>query len=111
MNGEAFMIRTGRWVTLVAGSVFWCVMPAIGAPDDGAVDGMLPAKLSADQPVDVDTSGLTAFTFDTLQPRFDRFSWETFVALNWPHGPKGPSADKKIGDVGDNLTAWELWKE
>ena len=46
------------------------------------------------------------------QASVDAFSWQTFVALNWPAEPDG-SADvrRRIGDRpdGDNLTVWERW--
>ena len=43
-----------------------------------------------------------------IQGDFDIYSWNTFIALNWPPGPDG-NADpsKKIGQNGDNDTVWE----
>ncbi len=35
----------------------------------------------------------------------DHFSWESFVAANWPSGGKGI-----IGQGGDHTAIWQLWK-
>src|SRR5881394_496931 len=47
-----------------------------------------------------------------LQADFDIFSWNSFIALNWPPGPDG-SADpaQKPGGRGDNRTVWERWQD
>jgi hypothetical protein len=85
--------------------------------EDGAVDNMKAAAPSDVPPVDVDTFRLpvdedgNSLTLKSLQPRFDRFSWETFVALNWPVKLNGSASGEKIGTVRDNLSIWELWKE
>src|SRR4051812_15302071 len=51
-------------------------------------------------------------SIDTFQPDFDVYSWNTFIALNWPAGPDG-NADpsKKIGQNGDNGTVWEHYRD
>lgn len=36
----------------------------------------------------------------------DDFSWQSFVALNWPADGKG-----KIGEAGDNVAVWQFWKQ
>jgi len=106
---------------VVIGLAIWSIATADAATETpstgGSVDNMSPAVLSKDLPVDVDTSNLpkdedgNQFTFESLQPRFDRFSWETFVALNWPTGLDRIPTGKRIGEEPDNLTVWELWKE
>lgn len=43
---------------------------------------------------------------------YDLFSWDNFVALNWPVGANGqPDPNKTIGKNGDNSTIWETWME
>ncbi|ASU34568.1 hypothetical protein [Mucilaginibacter xinganensis] len=37
---------------------------------------------------------------------FDLFSWQSFIALNWPLNKQNV-----IGQQGDNNTVWETWKE
>ncbi len=74
-----------------------------------AVQGRRP-PLSPDVPPDVTVGADTSL--DGLQRDFDRFSWCTFIALNWPATADGqPDKSKVIGQDGDNSTVWEAWKE
>ena len=52
------------------------------------------------------------FDLANIQAAFDIFSWNSFIALNWPPGPNG-SGDpaKTIGASGDNPTVWELYPD
>jgi hypothetical protein len=48
-----------------------------------------------------------------LQQDFDVYSWETFIAINWPATAAGtPDESRKIGDgtAGDYLAVWESWR-
>ncbi len=50
---------------------------------------------------------LAAFQHD-----FDEYSWQTFVALNWPALPNGdPDPKRVIGQGGDAPAVWESYKE
>ncbi len=52
-------------------------------------------------------------TLDRLQHDFDIYSWETFIAINWPTISNGePDKSLVIGSAsnGDNHTCWEEWK-
>ena len=52
-------------------------------------------------------------TLFRLQHDFDIYSWETFVALNWPTNDTGAGKGSvMIGDTptGDHPTVWEGWK-
>ncbi len=52
------------------------------------------------------------FTLAALQGDFDIYSWNTFIALNWPPGPDGNGDPKKtIGQNGDNDTVWEHYRD
>jgi len=45
----------------------------------------------------------------SLQWAFDVFSWQSFIALNWPANSDGtPNAGMQIG-VKDAVTVWEKW--
>jgi hypothetical protein len=45
-----------------------------------------------------------------IENAFDIFSWNSFIALNWPPGPNGKGdPKKKPGQSGDNATVWETW--
>lgn len=59
--------------------------------------------LSSDLPFDVTITGTKLET--SIREDFDRFSWESFIALNWE-----PNSDAPIGTNGDNATVWETWK-
>lgn len=65
----------------------------------------IPRDVAVDLPLGYD--GLSA----TVQPHFDNFSWQSFVALNWPSGPGGVP-------LGDSLTSnpgaprvWETYRD
>ena len=46
-----------------------------------------------------------------IQGDFDIYSWNTFIALNWPPGPGGNGdPNKTIGQNGDNDTVWEHYR-
>ena len=46
-----------------------------------------------------------------IQGDFDIYSWNTFIALNWPPGPDGNGDPAKtIGQNGDNDTVWEHYR-
>ncbi len=45
----------------------------------------------------------------TLQKAFDEFSWESFIALNWPANKNGTPDKKKIIGQKDAKTVWEHW--
>ena len=69
----------------------------------------LPA-LSPDIPPDLTFGG--DGSLEGLQRDFDRLSWDTFIALNWPATADGePDKSKVIGQDGDNPTVWEAYKE
>lgn len=47
-----------------------------------------------------------------IQGDFDIYSWNTFIALNWPPGPNGNGdPNKTIGQNGDNDTVWEHYRD
>ena len=66
--------------------------------------------LNPDLPFDVTVK--PPVTLESLQVDFDRFSWDSFVALNWPPNAEGgPDKGKIIGANGDNATVWQTFKE
>ena len=47
-----------------------------------------------------------------IQGDFDIYSWNTFIALNWPPLPNGNGdPSKTIGQNGDNDTVWEHYRD
>ena len=56
------------------------------------------------------TFGPNSNTLDAIQHDFDEFSWESFVALNWPAASDGlPDTTKVIGENKDNSVVWETY--
>jgi hypothetical protein len=67
--------------------------------------------LSPAIPGDVNVTAQTV-SINTFQPDFDVYSWNTFIALNWPPGPDGNADPKQtIGSNGDNDTVWEHYRD
>lgn len=67
--------------------------------------------LSWKVPADV-AGGLQGKDFDKIQAAVNLFSWETFVAINWPALPNQaglPDSTKTISATGPRV--WETWKE
>ncbi|MDP4261970.1 MAG: hypothetical protein Q8941_05510 [Bacteroidota bacterium] len=56
-------------------------------------------------------AGYTAHLDPDLQPPFDIFSWQTFVALNWPADSAGNPMSGSIGDHPDALRVWEYYTD
>jgi cytochrome c len=70
-----------------------------------------PPQISCDLPIDVD-GALQQPNLNVRQRAADIFSWQDFLALNWPmHASyRGqPDAHKRISDPGPRV--WETWKE
>jgi hypothetical protein len=52
----------------------------------------------------------TSSTLEGLQSDFDVYSWNTFIAVNWPAGADGKAdPSQRPGQNGDNATVWENW--
>jgi hypothetical protein len=51
-------------------------------------------------------------TLASLQHDFDVFSWQTFVALNWPANADGsPNTSVTIGQAPNDPVVWQDWRE
>jgi hypothetical protein len=91
-----------RLITIFAAALLVTARPQTAPP---------PIVLSPTIPGDVNVTAQTV-SIDAFQPDFDVYSWNTFIALNWPAGPNG-NADpsQKIGQNGDNDTVWEHYRD
>jgi hypothetical protein len=70
-----------------------------------------PIVLSSAIPGDANVTATTV-SINAFQPDFDVYSWNTFIALNWPPGPDGNADPKQtIGRNGDNDTVWQHYKD
>ncbi|WP_321379836.1 hypothetical protein [Rhizobium sp.] len=66
-----------------------------------------PPALSALLPCDVPTKSDNSS--DEIQQSFDTFSWQSFVALNWPQD--GQTIGKGNGPGGDAPASWAGWMD
>lgn len=65
-------------------------------------------------PYDVDhpfNPGYTAFLDPDIQPAFDVFSWQSFVALNWPSDSTGKPIGNSIVDYPNVPRVWEHYPD
>jgi hypothetical protein len=74
-------------------------------------DSPPPIVLSPAIPGDANVTAQTV-TVEAFQPDFDVYSWNTFIALNWPPAANGSGDPKKtIGQSGDNDTVWQHYRD
>ncbi|AGC78256.1 hypothetical protein LX97_02951 [Nonlabens dokdonensis] len=67
-------------------------------------------SLSSTVPLEITVSTQPP-TLESLQHDFDVFSWESFIALNWPANEDGtPNTNMVIGQDQNALTVWQSWK-
>ena len=87
--------------------------PAASPPAAPAAPSAAPSPaLSPDLPFDVTVTAPPPPTLASLQTDFDVFSWQTFVAMNWPVLPNGqPDRSQRPGQKQDNATVWQTWRE
>lgn len=84
------------------------------APENAAVNSPptsppLPV-LSANIPLEINAQ--PPITLESLQHDFDVFSWQSFVALNWPATANGTAdTSKVIGQEPHGPVVWQSWKE
>ncbi|ALM54726.1 hypothetical protein AR456_14565 [Halomonas huangheensis] len=76
----------------------------------GAAADSLP-QLSSTIPLEV-TSTVNPPTLESLQHDFDVFSWQSFIALNWPATDDGqPNNNMVIGQDPGGPVVWQGWRE
>lgn len=86
-----------------------------GAAAQLVPEGSVPprdALLDPAVPHDVTIPDGTPVNLAAFQHQFDVYSWQTFVALNWPALPDGsPDNGRTIGQGGDAPAVWESYRE
>jgi hypothetical protein len=112
-------------VLLLAGIIYACNQPTPGDTDvaiDPFVDSVnrfcpdtsMPNELCSMLPWEIDEKfqfGYSSTLSPTIQPQFDVFSWQSFVALNWPADVNGKPLGGKIGDHPNAPRVWESYKD
>src|SRR4051812_35961966 len=98
-----------RFTALALGSLCALAMFGASAPSRAADQAIV---LSPTLPVTITVPQKNP-DLAQLQTDFDVFSWQTFVALNWPAKADGtPNQDVQIGQDGALVrSVWETWKE
>ncbi|GLQ99365.1 hypothetical protein [Dyella mobilis] len=101
---------TAWWLT--CGFLAVLTAQAIAATDTGNAPPPAPA-LSWNIPTNITvTTPPSPPTLDSLQHDFDVFSWQTFVALNWPANADGsPNTNMTIGQDTNEPVVWESYRE
>lgn len=73
-------------------------------------------QLCSHLPIDLDTNfdsrqGYESFLDSIRQPPLDLFSWQTFVALNWPSNDGGQPIGGSISDNPGAMRVWEHFRD
>ena len=79
-------------------------------PASSSTPGDTLPTLSSTIPLEITAN--PPFNLESLQHDFDVFSWQSFVALNWPANPDGtPNNNLVIGQQPGGPVVWQSWKE
>lgn len=100
------VIAVGLGLTYVSTLSWSCNGNTPGTKTGTALSDSSSTTLSPVLPFDVSISSTDTVLQTQIRADFDRFSWDSFIALNW-----SPDSSHVIGKDGDNTTVWETWKE
>lgn len=92
-------------------TLFLCMSAAVHAeaPVETKAAITLPT-LSPVMPLEI--TAKPPFSLESLQHDFDDFSWQSFIALNWPANADGtPNTMSTIGQKTNQPVVWLHWKE
>jgi len=104
-------------VLLLIAAVYACTemqSEVPGSSDMKFCDSVANGGLCSYLPIDVDTSFSVGYDSDldsAKQRLFDIFSWQTFVALNWPADNNGNPIGNSIGDYDTLMRVWEYYRD
>jgi hypothetical protein len=110
-------------VLLLAGAVYACNQlqgndisspPPVASIPIKFCDSGSGNSLCSYLPIDLDTNfsvGYNSFLDSGRQIPFDMFSWQTFVALNWPADAQGRPTGGSIGNNTGNMRVWEYYQD
>ena len=103
-----FLLVTGM-ITVFAWNCNHEETPAHAGIYNSFCDSASPTSPCSFIPYDVNETfslGYDSFLDSTHQIPFDVFSWQTFIALNWP----SDSAGNPVGTIGDEPGALRVWE-
>lgn len=91
-------------------ALFLCISAASYA--EAPANKTLPALPTLSPVIPLEISAKPPFSLESLQHDFDDFSWQSFIALNWPANADGsPNATFTIGQKINRPVVWLHWKE
>ncbi|WP_368309738.1 hypothetical protein [Luteibacter sp. CQ10] len=97
--------------SLIAGVSLFSMTQILLAADNRASTPTALPTLTPQVPLEV-TSTKNPPTLDSLQHDFDVFSWQSFIALNWPANADGtPNTGVTIGQATNSPVVWESYRE
>lgn len=98
------------WALLCGISLFPLAQVLVAADKPSAAPPPLPV-LTPQVPLEITVTGSNP-TLASLQQDFDVFSWQSFIALNWPANPDGsPNTNLTIGQASNAPVVWESYRE
>ena len=108
--------RPGGRSLLALAAVLFVASTSSRAPTRTVQTSFQPRPLSGHLPLSVNPTGVTSA--EAARPFFDTFSWESFIALNWPAAAGTPgvplnpdSANEIKSPPAGSITVWESFKE
>lgn len=102
--------KYGVWPAIIGISLFSLIQILNAADSRTTAPSPLPV-LTPHVPLEITVTGSHP-TLASLQQDFDVFSWQSFIALNWPANPDGtPNTNLTIGQAPNNPVVWESYRE
>ena len=102
--------KYGVWPVIIGISLFSLIQVLNAADTRSTAPPPLPV-LTSQVPLEITVTG-THPTLASLQQDFDVFSWQSFIALNWPANADGtPNTNLTIGQAPNNPVVWESYRE
>ncbi len=106
----------------IAAAIFACTRlsesatPPIGPPINNCfcADTTKCGQLCSQLPIDVTENfgfGYSGSLTPVFQPPFDIFSWQTFIALNWPADSLGQPRSCSLGEFPNASRVWESYTD
>lgn len=96
---------------IIIGVSLFSLIQILNAADTRSTAAPPLPVLTPQVPLEITVTG-TKPTLASLQQDFDVFSWQTFIALNWPANADGtPNTNLTIGQAPNSPVVWESYRE
>ncbi|WP_299010786.1 hypothetical protein [uncultured Shewanella sp.] len=97
--------KSARWLGLI--SLALALLTACNNEDGNRYQPDISSQL----PEDVIPHFSTAQTDEYTNNDFDYFSWQVFIALNWPAADSGTASELNIGEAPSAFRVWEYFTD